>query len=461
MLNSDPSFWLGLVLALGVHGAIRADELKMTGDARLTGTVRSINSEGVIELQSVLSPEPILLKVGAVGKVEFTPPAKDAPPVPTTLIELANGDLLPVAVEGLDATNLNVTTPDLGKLSIPRTALKSMQLGVHSRKVIYSGPKNLEEWARDSSGVGPWSFSASKALVANGPAYAARDFDAPGQFILKFTLKWQGSPSYQIYFADPLKARTETVDRYLMQFNATGLEIKRESSTGTRFSSVILLPRTPEQFPNNQLDVEIRVDRKGSRLHLFLNGEPDGAGIDRVMNAPTGNGVQLINSSPPGGNQEIRNIEVLEFDNTGARHRSEDRGDPKTDSLISSEDDRWGGQLTSIQDSADGLVFLFKSDFQDDPLEMTEADVSTIFFARPEVEPVPPEAKGVSLLRLRGEGTLRLESCVFSETAVTGKHPLLGDVRISRQGVASIERGGTTEARKGNPKRESKEAKPK
>ena len=92
---------------------------------------------------------------------------------------------------------------------------------------------------------------------------------------------------------------------------------------------MILLSRTPDQFPNNQVDVEIRVDRKTSRLHLLLNGEPEGAGIDPVAGAPQGRGLTLVNSSAAGLSQEIRGIEILELDNVRARHRSEDRGNTK------------------------------------------------------------------------------------------------------------------------------------
>ena len=310
--------------------------------------------------------------------MEFSAP-ETAPPQPGTLIELTNGDLLPATVETLDEQNLGVLTEHAGRLTIPRTALKSMQLGVHKRKAIYTGPRSTEEWSRDVDDSRQWKF-ANGILTADGPATGSRKFETPLQFILKFTLKWQANPNFQIYFADPLTPKAESVDRYYMQFNGAGMEIKREASKGKRFQTVILLARTPDQFPNNQMDVEIRVDRKASRLHLLLNGEPEGAGVDPVADAPTGSGVTLVNTSSAGLSQEIRAIEILELDNVRARHRSEDRGDTKTDSLISRDEDRWSGRLIRIRKGPEGAVFSFKSDFQDEPLELSEADVSTVFF---------------------------------------------------------------------------------
>lgn len=425
--------WLALALA----GVTSADKLTLASDARLTGTVRSIHESGVVELASDLSPEPLLLKAGAVEKVEFTAP--ESPPDPAgTLIELTNGDLLPATLESLDDTHLSVTTGDTGHITIPRTALKSMQLGVHKRKASYTGPKNAEEWSHDVDEAKHWNFS-NNALVANGPAQGARDLELPRQFILKFSLKWQANPNFQIYFADPLTPQVEAVDRYYMQFNGAGLEIKRESSNGKRFQTVILLARTPDQFANRQMDVEIRVDRKASRLHLLLNGEPEGAGVDPSAEAPEGGGVALVNSAATGLSQEIRGIEVLELDNVRTRHRSEERGDLKNDSLISRDEDRWSGRLIGIHKKPAGVMFSFKSDFQEEALELSDADVSTVFFAQAEPQPTPDKDQSFSL-RLSGEGSLRVSSCTFSGDSVSSLHPLLGPLKIKRAGVVAIER---------------------
>lgn len=429
--------WIGLVLAGATLGGLRADDLTLAGDAHLTGTVRSINEAGVVELTSVLSPESVLLKSGAVAKVDFSAP-ESVPNPPGSLIELANGDVLPATIESLDDKNLTVVTADAGRLTISRLAVKSMQLGVHSRKVIYSGPRNLEEWSHDGDGARSWTFG-NNSLVANGPAQASKNFDTPQQFILKFTLKWQANPGFKIFFADPLTPRVELVDRYYLQFNSAGLEIKRESSQGQHSQTVILPAATPDKFPANQVDVEIRVDRKSSRLHLFLNGEAEGAGVDPVAKAPVGSGVTLVSSAPAGSNQEILGIEVIEFDNTRNRHRAEDRGDPKTDSLISRDEDRWSGHLVGIRPGPEGAIFSFKSDFQEQPLELSEMDVSTVLFAKPEHEAAPAPEHPFAV-RLRGDGSLHVASCIFTGDSISARHPLLGMLTINRAGVTALER---------------------
>jgi len=423
------------VLAAAVPA--HADEISLTGDASLSGTIRSINEAGVVELATAISPDPVRLRAGAVEKVVFSPP-QESPDTPGAVAELVNGDLLPVSIEGLDDKSLTVTTMDAGRLVIPRTALKSVQLGVHKRKLVYSGPKNIDEWAGDAEGSRNWRFE-NNALVANGPAYAARDIDTPSQFVFRFSLKWQGNPNFQIYFADPLRPKGEVSDRYYLQFAGAGMELKREATKGNRYTTVILSNRTPEQFPDNALEVEIRVDRKTARLHLFLNGEPEGAGIDPVKGAPEGGGVTLVSNAPNGTEQEVRGMEILELDDSRGRHRSEERGDPKTDSLISRDDDRWGGRLSDIHKTGDGLVFSFKSDFQDAPLELLASDVSTVFFANPE-EPKKPEDPHPFVLRLQANGSLRVSSCSFTENSVSATHSLLGSLVIRRSGISELDR---------------------
>lgn len=427
---------LGFLLLGTPAEMARADRLLMANQARLTGEVRSISEKGMVELASPLSTIPLKLKAESVDKVEFSVPEVGWE-TSETLIELTNGDVLPAIIEGLDETHLRVTTAAAGSMAIPRAVLSSMQLGVRRRKVIYSGPKDLADWTNSDEMAKNWSF-ANNSLVASGSARASHAFDLPESFILKFKLKWQSTPNFQIYFADPLNAKGGRVDRYALQFDSNGIVVRREAAAGKQ--TVIMVSRGPDQFPNNQLDVELRVDRKASRIHLFLNGEPEASGVDPVPAKPTGGGVSITSNSAMGSNQEISAIELMDYDNSRTRHLAEERGDPKTDSLISREDERWGGHLTGIRKTENGNIFTFKSDFQEEPLEISQADISTLFFSNADRASVPPAQVNPFTLRLRGDGSLHLTSCTFTPEEVKARHPLLGDLVINRSGVAALER---------------------
>lgn len=426
--------------ASGFPARLAADEITLSGGAsRLTGSVRSIGDDGVLELSSALSPAPVLLKGAALDKVEFSAAAAEAEP-PSSVIELANGDRLPATAEALDETKLTVLSPEAGRLEIPREALSSMQLGVERRKVVYAGPKSLEEWNGLDGELKNWTFDHD-SLIAGGPATAVKKLDLPQQFILRFMLKWQpkATPNFQVYFADPLKPKGEPSDRYYLQFNGAGLEIKREAAKGKRYNQIVVLNRTPNQFPDRQLRVEMRVNRKTAHLQLFLNGESEGKFADPIPSVPAGSAIVLACITQNGATQEISGIEVLELDDSRGRHRAEDRGDPKNDSLISRDEDRWGGKLLEIRKAGAGRVFRFKSDFQNEPLEIPEADVSTVFFASKD-GPAPAAMDHPYLLRLRGDGVLSVSSCRFTTDAVSAVHPLLGRLEFRREGIVSLER---------------------
>ncbi|NJM36836.1 MAG: hypothetical protein HC845_02595 [Akkermansiaceae bacterium] len=438
MQTSDSFKWFLILCLWSSSGILRADKLILKSNARLTGTVSSISEKGVIALASEIASQPVLLKPGVVQKVEFSSlePHSDSA---STLIELINGDILPVTIDNLNEKELVVRTSSAGDFKIPRHVLKSMQLRYHKEKVIYRGPQKITEWISDNEDARGWKFS-DNSFTTDDSAFASKKFELPLKFSLKFKLKWQESPNFQINFADPLSSDSKPTDRYMMIFNDNkGLEIKRESSKGNRHQAVILLPRRiPADYPENKLDVEILVDRKASLLELRLNGEPETKGIDPAGQAPTGNGVSLYGEPQTGKEQSISDIEIREFDNAAARHLSENRGDEKSDSLISRDEDRWSGSLLSIKTNPEGLALSFKSDFQDEPLELSENEVSTIFFAQIDQE-TKTEKENEYALRLVENGVLRVKTCTFSDDFITAQHPLLGMLKINRSGVSALE----------------------
>lgn len=439
MWISNTSLRAAALCVAGLALPLTADELTLVGGSKLTGSVRSIDEAGRVELASPLSPEPLLLKGGTVEKVEFSNELETSDP-PPALIELTNGDHLPASLKDLDDRDLTVTLAVAGDLRVSRDHLTSMHLGIRRRNVVYQGPGGLNEWTSSWGDPKNWTFR-NDALVANGPATAARKFALPGQFTLRFTLKWQArqAPNFQVYFADPLAPKDKPSDRYYLQFGGAGLEIKREAAEGKRYNTIAQLNRTPNQYPDQRMQVEIRVDRKGARLHLFINGEPEGAYADPISPVPDGSGITLVCNAPGGSTQEISAIVVSEFDDSRVRHQAEERGDPETDSLISREDDRWGGRLLNLRMTGDGPIFRFKSDFQDAPQEIPAAEVSTVFFAAKN-RPAKEEAEAPFVLKLPGDGSLKVSACHFTGEKVIATHPLLGRLELRRDGILSMER---------------------
>jgi hypothetical protein len=458
MWISNTMLRLSVLCGCGLSGPLNADNITLGGGSQLTGSVRSINEAGVMELASDLTPEPILLKKGTVDKVTFSSQGA-VPNPPASCVELANGDLLPVTLEAFNDGKLTVVSPEAGRLEIPRESVKSLQLGILKRTLIYAGPNNLAEWSTKEGEAKNWIFERN-SLISNGQATASKNLPLPQQFILRFTLRWQARqmPNFQIFFADPLKAKDNPSDRYYLQFGGAGLEIKRESASGNRYITIVRLDkRKPDMYPEHQLQVELRVNRRDTRLHLLLNGESEGKFRDPVRVVPDGSGITLVCNSPSGNPQEISDIEVLEYDDSRDDTLAEKRDDLKTDSLITRKNDRWSGHLMEIRKTDDAQVFIFKSDFKKDVLEIPATDFSTVFFA--EKGAAIAEQAGHSLvLRIRGGGALRVSSCQFSDDTVSAVHPLLGKLKILRQGILAMER---MDAKSVAPERTDPKPKPK
>ena len=441
--------WSWMIAAALEVGVLRADVVTLTSGAeRLTGVMRSIGDDGVLELQSELSHEPLRLRGAMVEKVEFAVGAEDPEP-PVVRVELVNGDVIPCSIIEMDGRGVLVDSPVLGKLRIERRHLAAMQFGIHARKVVYEGPRDGGEWMHPDDDDSTWSFEDG-ALVAEGQAFASRDVKLPESFILKFELEWERNamPSLQVYFCDPLVAAGERCDRYYLQYGSAGLELKRESAKGKRYTTIAFVNRMPGEFPDRKLRVELEVDRRDSSLRLMLDDKAEGEFKDLVGSVPAGGGMALVSQASDGVVQSLRGIAVRESDAAPQRHRAEGRVGVNRDSVITRKDERWSGELVGIAATGTGRVLSFKSDLGDKLLELPEADVSTVYFSR-SIDDYAPAPEVSYLLRVAGGGVLRIASCRFAEDVAIVNHPLLRSLKLGRKQLRVIEKSVSIENKTG------------
>lgn len=416
--------------------AIAAD-VSLVGDDKLTGDLLGMDGSGTITLVSPISEKPILVNGDRVKSVDFGV-AEDIITVPDQRVELVNGDILPVQVQGLTDAMLLASSADLGDFSIPRELVDSVLLGVVPERPVFRGKDSADGWKRDSGGARNWEIQKNNYL-ATGQGMISRDIDLPEKFILRFALDWDAHPNFRMFFAGPSKSPGVRANRYFLQFAGSGFEIRRETMGKTRYTPIVLLRRTPNQFPGSSLKVEIRVDRSIGAVHLYLNGQLEGRYTDPIPDIPDGGHIALISQASKQSQQTVSDFEILEWDDRGDRHRSEDRGDRKTDSLIGRFGERFGGNLTSIRKGEGGTVYFFKSDFQEAVIELPEQEVSTVFFASEDEGTKHEQLEGL-ILRLRGGGEMRVSACEFGEKTVKAIHPLLGEMELDRAGITSLER---------------------
>ncbi len=438
-------FPLGCIAVLVFPCILSADEVKFRDGGRLTGDVLAIQEGGLIQLDSPLATEPLKLNGDAVLRVTFSD-ADEQPLSPgDTRVVLTNGDFLTASLIGYSRERgVVIDAGEMGELEIPPHHLHSLRLGVHSAKTIYQGPDDLANWDTDDRRASQnWRLEGER-LTVNGSGQVGRMLDLPDHYVIRFNLSWQGQPNFQLGFSDPLENQQTRVDRYYLQFGRAGLEIKRESSTGRRYHTVGTLNRRPDQFPNRNMDIELRVDRNESVIHLAINGQPEGRFMDPFENPPTAGGISLVSNASNGNHHEIRDLTVANWhEQTPEPSDIHDRGpDATRDAMVIRYGDHYSGVLESIRRQGGELLFTMKVDFREDPMEILGEDVATVHFARQDDEYAgrADDAATDFVLEMGERGRLAVIRSSFDDGHVTAEHPLIGNFTISRNHVSAVQR---------------------
>jgi hypothetical protein len=195
------------------------------------------------------------------------------------------------------------------------------------------------------------------------------------------------------------------------------------------------------RFEGKRMDVEISIDRTDGLLELRINGEFEGRFTDPILPRPTGNRVSLVNRAQRESSQQIRGLEILAWHRQSDRHRSAERGNPEYESLIGRNGEFHSGQLIGIREGNSSPVFLYQSDFDKDLLELPEEEISHVMMK--DSEGIAQSTTSNSfILQLRGNGSLRIDSCVFENGKVKALHPLLGSLHFAQSDLLSLIRIG-------------------
>lgn len=443
MTISNTSFAVLTGCVLPLAPLLHADEILLRGDSgqRLSGQVTSIEESGAVEINSPLSVSPLRLKPDALTRIRLHDGKQEEDPPADTLLTLVNGDRLPLNVRSFEPDKgLTAAFAAFGDLTLPADALDTLEFGMTKRQLIYSGPGEVSDWSvLGNQRSGPNVEAEEGAWQVKGTADLERKIAFPRDFILSFRLKWaqNSQPNVRLFFASTTSGRVENADRYLMQFNSAGFEIKRESMAGPRYSPILVSNRTPNGFGRRSVDVEVHVSRATNTITLYLDGEKETVGLDPMKSPPGGDLLLLCFSGMDNSLQSIESLSVLELNNMRVRHRAEDRGDPALDGLISRDEDRWTGSLREIKRGQNGLRILFDTPLVKDRLELSSDDASTLFFRKTGKSSAPQDAK--YRLQLRSEGRLSARSCRIADNRVLVNHPLLGELDIDKSQVLGIE----------------------
>jgi hypothetical protein len=422
------------ILAILILPAV-ADEVILSDNSRLMGTVTALSDSGQVLLQSDLAFEPFQVRADHLQRVAFST-GSEKEDQHDCMVTLGNGDQFPADLSGIDETSVTVHTDFGGDVRIPRESIGTVQLGVRPRKTIYRGPDSDIGWTIKNG----WRYDSRRfSADSNGTIY--RKFDTPGSFALKFRLTWRNSPNIQAYFACDTSDTATKANRYFIQLNNAGFELKRQDATGNgSFYSMASVTADSLNFEKSALEVELLVDRHLGDVHVLFDGKEVGHYRDPAKSVPQGQAIMFRTTIAGDDLQTVSRIEVREWDPSAARHGNEERGDTARDVVITRSSDRGTGKILSMKPAAEGATLLYKGPHHPEPVELPLSEVSTMFFARPGDGEAPAADKPPLTLGLRGRGSLAVSGCAFNGEQIVAKHPLLGELAIRRDAVASLQR---------------------
>jgi hypothetical protein len=426
-------FTLSLFLLSPLLVAEESDRLVLTAGDTLTGTVSTISADGRVTLVSSNAAAPLELKQKAMQRIVFDPtdPPEDDY---SEIIALSNGDKIPGSMSTLDATTIGFETNYANLLTIPRKETRSIDFGVRPQRLVFSGSGKLSEWEENNN----WQ-SSGKALTNSGAGTIGHSDLLPAQFILKFRLEWEGNPSLRFYFCDKLLKGKGDPDRYYFEFNASVMRIMREvTGEDRRPDSIATIRRGPSSFPDDQADIELRVDREQGLIYLYINGKSEGRHRDHRPTFPSGSGIMIQSMSGGDMKNIVSGVEIYDWDAVSQVRSDEGHEDTKQDSVISTNGQRFSGVVDEMITRDDGsLGVVFSSPHSDDSFTIPNRLISTLYFRRKDPASTPPSTDCTVVLTNNGQ--LQLSNIQLGGERLTGTHPLLGDLSIDRETIARLD----------------------
>ncbi len=411
---------------------LQAEEISLGEGGKITGTIESVSADQQITIKSPLSPQPITILGKSFSAVTFDRQDSAEKNSAPNLLQLKNGDSLPVTIKKLEDQTLSFSTQWADQLSIDRSQIDALFFGTSQNLALYSGPKD-KEWQLNNS----WKFE--NGLVSSGYGAATRKFEKlPDRYIIRFHISWVGTAGFKFSFANNTDKTTEASDCYYLQFNNAGLELKRQATGGKKHTSLAAFNEfTPEQLEENEMLVEIRVDKPNRQLQLSVNGKELRKNIvDPIETGATPSGEFMSFACTSGNNDRhtIDQIAVSSWDSNSSDAHLEKRTDTKNDILFDLESNRSSGALKSITAGDKEPQILFENPHDPSPNPLPASQVAIIYFSGAASEAKKPPYR----VELLNDCLLQVDSFRISAGKLTVTHPLLGELEIPTTLVTKI-----------------------
>jgi hypothetical protein len=426
--------FLRIVLPAACCSLSAADQVTFKDQTKLTGEIATLRENQTLTMRTALSPDPLELQAESIESITFDSITR-APVAAKNLLYLKAGDVMPITSPILENGELRFDTIWSGSLKVARENIDSLHFDTAENEVIYSGPNN-QEWTLSNG----WRFDADdNSLVSKSWGSVHREFAAlPDRYILGFTVSWTGNAGIQCRIGGSSADTNSRQNAYLFQLGSSGIELKRMAAAGKYTILASESQLTPDKFEDNEVKVEIFVDRPNRLLQLVINGKKYRNNITDPLETgelPQG---KFIHFTCTTGDEDIQMIQEITLSSWGAataEARLEKRTDTKTDILFDIESNRSSGVIASIS-AGPSPNLLFENPHDPNPRPIPLSKIAVVYFSGKSAEGISTKYK----IKFRGAGLLYVDQFAIGNGNLNVQHPLLGPIEISTSIIDRIDR---------------------
>ncbi|MEM9080335.1 MAG: hypothetical protein AAGC74_06545 [Verrucomicrobiota bacterium] len=414
-------------LSLLLAPALLGDTLTLQSGHSFSGDVLASSPSEGLQINTPRSPDTLSFKNESLWELSFEHTPENAPLMTERLI-LSNADLLPGNLTALDNSHLTLEGLLEGQLLIPREHARTLRFGIRPQNLVFQGPAPLENWSEMPD---DWELDSQSRLRITSRGSCSQDVDMARQFILQFRAEWFKAPNIRLYFCDE-GSSNQFSDRYYIEINRMGLQLKRENSDpASRWQTLLQLPPSIEAFDDQSIDVEIRGNRLLGTLEVSLDGN-----LLRKLEDPAtrtvGTRIVIAKSANDNSTTYLSNLNVYSWDAVSQIHLSESPGSSDSDTLVDIEGKRMSGTISALNPkSADSEAFFtFASPFTEEPIQVPANRTTLIHFKSTEPPQLPPPP---FVLEFINDGVLSANSFQLTSDEISLDHPLLGQLTLPRE----------------------------
>lgn len=242
--------------------------------------------------------------------------------------ELANGDHFQGKLLELQGGELTLDMNYAGKVSLPREAVRRIELLPPREMIVYEGPRGVKDWTIgkvviDGEERGRWHYR-NGAFYASEAASIAREMHLPDRCRIEMDLRWQGviNLAVALYtdYWQPISLSNKNEEPpfggfYSLQINnfSALLMSVRQDFPLRRLD----VARVPTLNRNNEIHVEILVDKSRAMITLLVDGEKVKTWRDERGFIGEGSGVRFVHQGR--GKIKLSNLTIRKWDGTRAK----------------------------------------------------------------------------------------------------------------------------------------------